>query len=72
MGNNFFRSFWFDCFYYKYNLEEYKDQCPPLGSVGMSALIVVGNNFNNLDNIEEVELSHVAKEVLQRVIIVAK
>ena len=38
----------------------------------MLALIVVGNNFNNLDKIEDVELSHVAKEVLQRVIIVAK
>jgi hypothetical protein len=38
----------------------------------MLALIVVGNNFNNLDKIEDVELSQVAKEVLQRVIIVAK
>ena len=72
MGNNFFRSFWIDCFYYKYNLEKYKDQCPPLGIVEMLALIEVGNNFNNLDKIEDVELSQVAKEVLQRVLIVAK
>ena len=72
MGNNFFRSFWIDCFYYKYNLEKYKDQCPPLGIVEMLALIEVGNNFNNLDKIEDVELSQVAKEVLQRVLIIAK
>ena len=38
----------------------------------MLALIVVGNNFNNLNKIEDVELSQVAKEVMQRVIIVAK
>ena len=72
MGNNFFRSFRFDCFYYKYNLEKYKDQCPPLGNMGMLALIVVANNFNNLDKIEDLELSQVANEVLQRVLIVAK
>ena len=72
MGNNFFRSFWFDCFYYKYNLEKYKDQCPLLGNMVMLALIVVANNFNNLDKIEDLELSQVANEVLQRVLIVAK
>ena len=35
----------------------------------MLALIVVGNNLNK---IEDVELSQVAKEALQRVLIVAK
>ena len=40
--------------------------------MGMLGLIVVGNNFNNLDKIEEVELSRVAKSVLQRLIGVAK
>ena len=44
----------------------------PHGNMGMLALIVVGNNFDNLGNIEEVELSRVAKSVLQRLIIVAK
>ena len=72
MGNNFFRSFWFDCFYHKYNLEKYKYQCPPLGNMGMLALKLVGNNFNNLDKIEEVELSRVVKYFLQRVIKVSK
>ena len=40
--------------------------------MGMLGLIVVGDNFNNLDKIEEVELSHVAKSVLQRLIRIAK
>ncbi len=38
----------------------------------MLGLIIVGNNFDNLDNIEQVELSRVAKSVLQRLIRVAK
>ena len=50
----------------------YLYQCTPHGNMGMLGLIVVGNNFNNLDKIEEVELSHVAKSVLQRLIRVAK
>ena len=50
----------------------YLYQCTPHGNMGMLGLIVVGNNFNNLDKIEEVELSQVANEVLQRVLIVAK
>ena len=40
--------------------------------MGMLGLIVVGNNFDNLGNIEEVELSQVAKLVLQRLIGVAR
>jgi pseudoazurin len=50
----------------------YLYQCTPHGNMGMLGLIVVGNNFDNLGNIEEVELSRVAKSVLQRLIRVAK
>ena len=49
----------------------YLYQCTPHGNMGMLGLIVVGNNFDNLGNIEEVELSRVAKSVLQRLIRVA-
>ena len=37
----------------------YLYQCTPHSNMGMLGLIVVGNNFNNLDKIEELELSHV-------------
>ena len=50
----------------------YLYQCTPHGNMGMLGLIVVGNNFDNLGNIEEVELSRVAKSVQQRLIRVAK
>ena len=50
----------------------YLYQCTPHGNMGMLGLIVVGNNFDNLGNIEEVELSRVAKSVLQRLIRVAR
>ena len=50
----------------------YLYQCTPHGNMGMLGLIVVGNNLDNLGNIEEVELSRVAKSVLQRLIRVAK
>ena len=50
----------------------YLYQCTPHGNMGMLGLIVVDNNFDNLSNIEEVELSGVAKSVLQRLIRVAK
>ena len=46
----------------------YLYQCTPHGNMGMLGLIVVDNNFDNLSNIEEVELSRVAKSVLQRLI----
>ncbi len=42
----------------------YLYQCTPHGNMGMLGLIVVDNNFDNLDNIEEVKLSRVAKSVL--------
>ena len=50
----------------------YLYQCTPHGNMGMLGLIVVGNNFDNLGKIEEVELSRVAKSVLQRLIRVAR
>ena len=50
----------------------YLYQCTPHGNMGMLGLIVVGNNFKNLDEIKEVKLSRVAKSVLQRLIRVAK
>ena len=50
----------------------YLYQCTPHGNMGMLGLIVVCNNFDNLGNIEEVELSRVAKSVLQRLIKTAK
>ena len=50
----------------------YLYQCTPHGNMGMLGLIVVGNNFDNLGNIEKVELPRVANSVLQRLIRVAK
>ena len=50
----------------------YLYQCTPHGNMGMLGLIIVGNNIDNLDDIEKVELSRVAKSVLQRLIRVAK
>ena len=50
----------------------YLYQCTPHGNMGMQGLIIVGNNIDNLDDIEKVELSRVAKSVLQRLIRVAK
>ena len=50
----------------------YLYQCTPHGNMGMLGLIIVGNNIDNLDDIEKVELSRVAKSVLQRLIRKAK
>ena len=46
----------------------YLYHCTPHGNMGMLGLVVVGNNFNNLKDIEEIELSSVAKSVLQKLI----
>ena len=40
--------------------------------MGILGLIVVGNDFQNLEDIEEIELSRVAKSVLQRLIRIAQ
>ena len=50
----------------------YLYQFTPHGNMGMLGLIIVGNNFDNLGKIEEVELSRVAKSVLKRLIGVAR
>ena len=50
----------------------YLYQCSPHGNMGMIGLVVVGNNLNNLKDIEEIQLSHVTKSVLKRLIKVAK
>jgi len=49
----------------------YLYQCTPHGHMGMLGLVVVGNDFHNLKDIEEIELSRVAKSVLQRLIRIA-
>tara|TARA_B100001778_G_C18104284_1_gene413249 strand:- start:89 stop:505 length:417 start_codon:yes stop_codon:yes gene_type:complete len=46
----------------------YLYHCTPHGNMGMLGLVIVGNNFNNLKDIEEIELSSVAKSVLQKLI----
>ena len=50
----------------------YLYQCTPHGNMGMLGLIVVGNNYDNIGSVGDIELSHVAKSVLQRLIRVAK
>ena len=50
----------------------YLYQCTPHGNMGMLGLVIVGNNFNNLKDIEEIELSSVAKSVLQKLIKISK
>ena len=50
----------------------YLYQCTPHGNMGMLGIIVVDNNFDNMDSIENVQLSRVAKSVLQRLISKAK
>ena len=50
----------------------YLYHCTPHGNMGMLGLVVVGNNFNNLKDIEEIELSPVAKSVLKKLIKISK
>ena len=50
----------------------YLYHCTPHGNMGMLGLVIVGNNFNNLKDIEEIELSPVAKFVLQKLIKISK
>ena len=50
----------------------YLYHCTPHGNMGMLGLVVVGDNFNNLKDIEEIELSPVAKSVLQKLIKISK
>ena len=50
----------------------YVYHCTPHGNMGMLGLVIVGNDFHNLKDIEGIELSRVAKSVLQRLIRIAK
>ena len=50
----------------------YLYHCTPHGNTGMLGLVIVGNNFNNLKDIEEIQLSPVAKSVLQKLIKISK
>jgi hypothetical protein len=46
--------------------------CTPHADMGMIALIIVGNNFHNLEALENTKLSRVAKTVLKRLITIAQ
>ena len=46
--------------------------CTPHLNTGMLGLIVVGNDFHNIEDIDEVKLSPVANSVLKRLTIEAK
>ena len=50
----------------------YLYQCTPHCNMGMLGLVIVGNDFHNLKDIEGIELSRVAKSVLQRLIRIAQ
>ena len=50
----------------------YLYHCTPHGNMGMLGLVIVGNDFHNLKDIEGIELSRVAKPVLKRLIRIAK
>ena len=44
----------------------YLYQCTPHGNMGMLGLVVVENDFHNLQNLSEIKLSRVATSVLKR------
>ena len=44
----------------------YLYQCTPHGNMGMLGLVVVENDFHNLQNLNEIKLSRVATSVLKR------
>ena len=50
----------------------YLYHCTLHGNMGMLGLVIVGNDFHNLKDIEGIELSRVAKSVLQRLIRIAQ
>jgi pseudoazurin len=50
----------------------YLYHCTPHGNMGMLGLVIVGNDFHNLKDIEGIELSRVAKSVLKRLIRIGK
>ena len=57
--------------FYKVNFDlpgVYLYHCTPHGNMGMLGLVIVGNNFHNLKDIEKIKLSPVAKSVLEKLI----
>lgn len=46
--------------------------CTPHGNMGMLGLIIVGNDFRNIEKLKEIELSRVASSVLSRLIKIAQ
>ena len=46
--------------------------CTPHKNMGMLGLIIVGNDFHNIENVKEIELSRVASSVLKRLIRIAQ
>ena len=46
--------------------------CTPHRNMGMLGLIIVGNDFHNLEKIKNIKLSHVATSVLKRLIRIAQ
>ena len=50
----------------------YLYRCTPHGNMGMLGLIIVGNDFHNIEKVKEIELSRVASSVLKRLIRIAQ
>ena len=46
--------------------------CTPHRNMGMLGLIIVGNDFHNLEKVKNIQLSHVATSVLKRLIRIAQ
>ena len=49
----------------------YLYQCSPHGNSGMIGLVVVGNNFHNLEGIKKLQLSRAPTSVLKKLIRIA-
>ena len=49
----------------------YLYQCTPHGNSGMIGLVVVGNDFKNLEDIKNIQLSRATTSVLERLIRIA-
>ena len=50
----------------------YLYRCTPHGNMGMLGLIIVGDDFHNIEKVKEIELSRVASLVLKRLISIAQ
>ena len=54
------------------NPGRYLYHCTPHGNMGMLGLIVVDNDFHNLESVQKVQLSRVSDSVLKRLIRIAQ